>query len=94
MILQMFAMTCAFQRRPRRPVIRSSSEGEGHSSVASRRSQHSARLLAPGPQARADKIAQLRYAVESGAYCVSGEQVAEKMVQEALADMFTQSLRR
>jgi anti-sigma28 factor (negative regulator of flagellin synthesis) len=97
MIHQIFAISCAFQRRrrrgnrvaPRQPVIRSSSEVEGYSSGMGLKSQHGARLSAPGPKTRADKIAQLRHAVESGAYYISAEQIAEKMVQEALADMFT-----
>jgi anti-sigma28 factor (negative regulator of flagellin synthesis) len=55
--------------------------GRGH--------QLSDRLLAPGLKARADRIAQLRHAVENGDYCVSSEQIAEKMVQEALVGMFT-----
>jgi anti-sigma28 factor (negative regulator of flagellin synthesis) len=46
-------------------------------------------LLAPSLPDRADKIAQLRRAVENGDYCVSPEQIAEKMVQEALIAMFT-----
>jgi anti-sigma28 factor (negative regulator of flagellin synthesis) len=45
--------------------------------------------LAPDPQTRADKVAQLRRAVANGDYCISPEQIAEKMVQEALAAIFT-----
>jgi anti-sigma28 factor (negative regulator of flagellin synthesis) len=51
--------------------------------------QPSDRLLAPDLTARADKIAQLRHTVEKGDYCVSPEQIAEKMVQEALVGIFT-----
>jgi flagellar biosynthesis anti-sigma factor FlgM len=51
--------------------------------------QHSDGLLPSIPQIRADKIAQLRHAVESGNYCVSAEQIAEKMMQEALIAMLT-----
>jgi anti-sigma28 factor (negative regulator of flagellin synthesis) len=53
-----------------------------------RRRPPRAGLLAPSLPARADKIAQLRRAVENGDYCVSPEQIAEKMVQEALVAMF------
>jgi anti-sigma28 factor (negative regulator of flagellin synthesis) len=51
-------------------------------------------LSAPDLPSRADKIAQLRQAVEYGAYCVSAEQIAEKIVQELLAEIFTSGLRR
>ena len=43
----------------------------------------------PTRLARADKIAHLRHAVENGDYCVGPEQIAEKMMQEALVEMFT-----
>jgi anti-sigma28 factor (negative regulator of flagellin synthesis) len=46
-------------------------------------------LLAAPPQTRADSIAQLRRAVESGTYSVSAEQIAETMLQEALLDWLT-----
>jgi Anti-sigma-28 factor, FlgM len=46
-------------------------------------------VFAPSPSARADKIAHLRHAVENGDYCASPEQIAEKMMQEALVEMFT-----
>jgi flagellar biosynthesis anti-sigma factor FlgM len=49
--------------------------------------QYSDGLLPSSPQIRADKIAQLRQAVESGNYRVSAEQIAEKMMQEALIAM-------
>jgi anti-sigma28 factor (negative regulator of flagellin synthesis) len=42
----------------------------------------------PHPYARRDKIAHLRQAVENGDYCVSPEQISEKMVREALVAMF------
>jgi len=94
---QIFAITYAFQLQRRRDSrialrrfpIRLSSEAEEHFSGTGRRSQYSARLSAQGVQSRADKIAHLRHAVESGAYCVSAEQIAEKIVQEILADMLT-----
>jgi anti-sigma28 factor (negative regulator of flagellin synthesis) len=55
----------------------------------SRRRQYSNQFWAPNPSARSDKIAQLRHAVENGDYCVSPEQIAEKMVQEVLVTMCT-----
>jgi hypothetical protein len=99
---QIFAITCAFhwQRRrdnrvlPCQPTIPSLSEGEAHPPVTGRRSRHSSILSAPDLPSRADKIAQLRQAVEYGAYCVSAEQIAEKIVQELLAEIFTSGLRR
>jgi anti-sigma28 factor (negative regulator of flagellin synthesis) len=97
MIFQVFTKTCAFHQPPRhggrvtqrQPMTRAWSEDRGHASGTGRRSQRRSRLLASTRQARADKIAQLRHAVESGVYCVSAEQIAEKMVPEALVDMFT-----
>ena len=97
MIFQVFTRTCAFHQQPRhggrvrqrQPVTRAWSEGEGHAAGTARRPQRRSRLLTSTRQARADKIAQLRHAVESGVYCVSAEQIAEKMVPEVLADMLT-----
>ena len=97
MIFQVFTRTCAFHRQPRhggrvtqcQPVTRAWSEGGGHASGTGRRPQRRSRPVASTRQARADKIAQLRQAVESGVYCVSAEQLAEKMVPEALVDMLT-----
>jgi anti-sigma28 factor (negative regulator of flagellin synthesis) len=53
------------------------------------RSQYNDQFWAPNPSARSDKIAQLQHAVENGDYCVSPEQIAEKMVQEMLVALFT-----
>jgi hypothetical protein len=97
MMCQVFPVTHAFSRQRRRRwrvepyilVARSRSEVDGHYVRAGREYQPSDRLLAPGLTARADKIAQLRHAVENGDYCVSPEQIAEKMVQEVLVGMFT-----
>jgi flagellar biosynthesis anti-sigma factor FlgM len=70
-------------------VTRSLSGVDVHRARTGRRCQRSDQLLAPGPRTRADKIAQLRRAVENGDYCVSPERIAEKMVQAALAAMCT-----
>jgi hypothetical protein len=51
--------------------------------------QSSAYASSLTPQGRADKIAHLREAVEKGDYCVSPEQIAESMVHEVLASLFT-----
>ena len=51
--------------------------------------QLSEQMFAPSPYARGDRIAHLRQAVENGDYCVSPEHIAEKMMQEALVEMFT-----
>jgi Anti-sigma-28 factor, FlgM len=48
----------------------------------------SEQVFAPSPHDRADKIAHLRHAVENGDYCVSSAQIAEKMMREALVEMF------
>jgi Anti-sigma-28 factor, FlgM len=94
MVPQIVAMTCAFHWRrgnrvlPCQATIPSSAAAE-YPPITGRRSQPSAELSALDLQSRADKIAQLRRAVEHGAYCVSAEQLAEKIVQELLADMFT-----
>jgi anti-sigma28 factor (negative regulator of flagellin synthesis) len=58
-----------------------------HSSKPDSDLQHSDAVLPPTPQSRADKIAQLRHAVESGVYGVSAEQIAAKMIREALAGL-------
>jgi Anti-sigma-28 factor, FlgM len=94
---KVFPVTCAFNRQLRRRwriepyilVVRSQSEVDGRCVRMGRGHRPSDRLLAPGLTARTDKIAQLRHAVENGDYCVSPEQIAEKMVQEALVGMFT-----
>jgi anti-sigma28 factor (negative regulator of flagellin synthesis) len=97
MILQVFPMPRSFipqQRRrwraePYLPVSPSRSEVDVQCARTSRRRQYSDQFWAPTPSARSDKIAQLRHAVENGDYCVSPEQIAEKMVQEVLVAMFT-----
>jgi Anti-sigma-28 factor, FlgM len=94
---QVFPVTCAFNRQlrrrrrvePYRLVVRARSEVDGRCVRMGRGHQPCDRMLAPGLTARADKLAQLRHAVETGDYCVSPEQIAEKMVQEALVGMFT-----
>jgi anti-sigma28 factor (negative regulator of flagellin synthesis) len=58
-----------------------------HSSTPDSDLPHSDAVLAPTPQSRADKIAQLRHAVESGVYGVRAEQIAERMIREALAEL-------
>jgi flagellar biosynthesis anti-sigma factor FlgM len=60
---------------------------EVHSSRPDSDLQHIDAVVAPTPQSRADKIAQLRHAVESGVYGVSAEQIAEKMIQQAPAGL-------
>ncbi len=55
-----------------------------HTSVSTKDPWHIDHLLVPVPQTRADKITQLRRAVESGTYGVSAEQLAEKILREAL----------
>jgi flagellar biosynthesis anti-sigma factor FlgM len=97
MMCQVFPMTDAFNRQLRRhwrdepylPVTRSRSGVDVHCTRTGRRCQRSDQVLAPDLQTRADKVAQLRRAVANGDYCVSPEKIAEKMVQEALAAMFT-----
>ena len=46
------------------------------------------RLLTLTPQIRKHRIAQLQRAVEGGSYRVSTEQIAAKMLQEALLNRF------
>jgi anti-sigma28 factor (negative regulator of flagellin synthesis) len=94
MRFQVFPVTHAFNQRPWRcrPLMpsrsrtRSWSQGEEHALATAREPQPDARLLAITLHTRADKIAQLRRDVESGAYCVSAEQIAEKIVREALVE--------
>jgi flagellar biosynthesis anti-sigma factor FlgM len=97
MTCEVFPVICAFNRQLRRhwrdepylPVTRSRSGVDRHCTRTGRRCQRSEHVLATDPQMRADKVAQLRCAVARGDYCVSPEQIAEKMVQEALVAMFT-----
>jgi flagellar biosynthesis anti-sigma factor FlgM len=97
MMCQVFPVIHAFNRQLRRhwrdepyhPVTRSRSGVSVHCTRTGRACQRGDQLLAPDRQTRADKIAQLRRAVENGDYCVSPEKIAEKMVQEAVATIFT-----
>jgi anti-sigma28 factor (negative regulator of flagellin synthesis) len=76
------------------PVTRSWSEAEVQPSATNKGPRHIDQLLVPMLQTRADKIAQLRRAVESGVYTVSAEQIAEKMLREALVETLTRRLPR
>jgi anti-sigma28 factor (negative regulator of flagellin synthesis) len=97
MIFQVFPVPRAFnpqqqhcwRAEPYLPVSPSRSEADVQCARTGRRRQYSDQFWAPNPFARSDKIAQLRHAVENGDYCVSPEQIAEKMVQEVLVAMFT-----
>jgi hypothetical protein len=97
MIFQVFPVPRAFnpqqqhcwRAEPCLPVRPSRSEVDMQCARTSRRRQYSNQFWAPNPSARLDKIAQLRHAVENGDYCVSPEQIAEKMVQEVLVTMCT-----
>jgi anti-sigma28 factor (negative regulator of flagellin synthesis) len=94
---QVFPVPRTFNRQRRRrwqaepylPVTRCRSEVDVQCARTDRRHQCSDQFWAPSSYARSDKIAQLRHAVENGDYCVSPEQIAEKMVQKALVAMFT-----
>jgi anti-sigma28 factor (negative regulator of flagellin synthesis) len=97
MMRQGFPDTHVFNRQLRhrrraelqRLVTGSHSEAGVRSARTGRGCRCNNRLLTPGQETRADKIAQLRHAVESGDYRVSAEQIAEKMVREALVAMLT-----
>jgi anti-sigma28 factor (negative regulator of flagellin synthesis) len=102
MILRMFPITRVFNRRLRRgcrvalsqPATRSWAEMTERSSRTGRGPEPLDQLLAPSAATRADKIAQLRRAVQSDAYCVSAEQIAEKMVREVVVETLIEGLRR
>jgi anti-sigma28 factor (negative regulator of flagellin synthesis) len=97
MMRQDFPDTQAFNRQLRhrrraelqRPVTGSRSAAGVRSARTGRGRQRNNRLLTPRQETRADKIAQLRHAVESGDYRISAEQIAEKMVREALVATLT-----
>ena len=97
MIFQVFPVPRGFnpqqqhcwRAEPYLPVSLSRSEVDMQCARTSRRRQYSNQFWAPNPSARSDKIAQLRHAVENGDYCVSPEQIAEKIVQEVLVTMCT-----
>jgi Anti-sigma-28 factor, FlgM len=80
---------CRWRVKPYAPVPRPRSAVFVHPTRKNKGGWLREQWLAPSPQARADKIAQLRQAVENGDYCISPEQIAEKMVQEILVAMFT-----
>jgi hypothetical protein len=96
MVCQVFPVPRAFNRpqqrrwraKPYLPVPRSRSERDVQCARTGETCQFSERFCNPNPDARADKIAHLRHAVKNGDYCVSPEQVAEKMVREVLVAMF------
>jgi flagellar biosynthesis anti-sigma factor FlgM len=97
-----FPVTFGPSQQPRRgcrvakgqPATPLWSEVEVNASDAGKSARHIDPLSGPAPQTRADKIAQLRRAVESGTYSVSAEQLAEKMLREVLVETLTQGLRR
>jgi anti-sigma28 factor (negative regulator of flagellin synthesis) len=97
MMGQILPVPRAFNRPQRRcwravpslPATRSRSSVGVQTAWTGRTHQFSAQFCNPNPYARADKIAHLRRAVENGDYCVSPEQIAEKMAREALVAMFT-----
>jgi Anti-sigma-28 factor, FlgM len=95
MMCQVFPVPRTFdqQRRRRRalryrPTTRLRSKADLQCAPAGRKCQLPAQFYDPKQRPRADKIAQLRRAVERGEYCVSLEQIAEKMLREALVAMF------
>jgi anti-sigma28 factor (negative regulator of flagellin synthesis) len=95
MMCQVFPVPRTFdqQRRRRRasrygPTTRLRSKADLECAAAGRRCQRSEQFYDPKQRARAHKIAQLRHAVEHGDYSVGLEQIAEKMVREALVAMF------
>jgi anti-sigma28 factor (negative regulator of flagellin synthesis) len=96
MMPKIFPITSAFdpQRRhghritSRHFSIQVCPEAEEHGAVSSGRSQPCARQRVQSAGSRANKIAHLRRAVENGTYCVSAEQIAEKIVQEMVAEIF------
>jgi anti-sigma28 factor (negative regulator of flagellin synthesis) len=96
MMSQVFPVPRTFNRQPRRrwraepclPVTRSRSAVDVQCARMGSTCQFSEQFCNPNPYTRADKIAHLRQAVENGDYCVSPEQIAEKMVREALVAMF------
>jgi anti-sigma28 factor (negative regulator of flagellin synthesis) len=65
-----------------------------HASTTVWEPQPGDRLSTRTPQTRADKIAQLRRAVESRTYCVSAEQLAEKMARETVVEVLAEGLCR
>ncbi|MBM7866663.1 flagellar biosynthesis anti-sigma factor FlgM [Heliobacterium gestii] len=48
--------------------------------------QASLKAMREAPEVRADRVASLSEALRSGAYHVTGEQIAEKMLGRSLAD--------
>jgi len=95
MMCQVFPVPRTFNQELRRRrasryrhTTRLRSKADLQCAPTGRRCLLSAQFYEPKHRARADKIAQLRRAVEHGDYCVGLEQIAEKMVREALVAMF------
>ena len=65
----------------------STSEDRVDLSPKAKEMQQAAQALADTPEVREAKVAELKRAVDSGAYNVNAEQIAEKMVKDTLLDM-------
>jgi Anti-sigma-28 factor, FlgM len=97
MMNQVFPVPHAFDPLQRRhwqaglclPVSRSQSKVDLRCARNGQECRLSERVFAPNPLVRVAKIAHLRHAVENGDYYVGPEQIAEKMMQEAVVEMFT-----
>lgn len=55
-------------------------------SATSQDIQHVQKVLSRLPDVREDRVAALKSAIESGAYKVSGEDIADLIIRRALAD--------
>lgn len=93
---QIFPVLRVFNRQRRRrwqaelyrPVSPSQAKVYTQGARIDQECRPSEQVFAPSPHARADKVAHLRHAVENGDYCVGSAQIAEKMMREALVEMF------
>jgi hypothetical protein len=94
MIHQVIPMPCTCTQPPprrRRADLRSTEDG--HATPTGGEPQPCDRCWPTSPPSRAYRIAHLRHAVACGHYRVSAEQIAEKMVHEALVALLVSGRR-
>jgi flagellar biosynthesis anti-sigma factor FlgM len=48
------------------------------------------KILEQTPDIREEKVAALRKAIESGSYAIHSKKIAERMIREALFDLYLQ----
>jgi len=70
------------------PKVHPKTENEDQVRISTRAKefQRAYELIAQAPDIRADKVAQLQEAIQTGTYNVRGEQVANKLISHTILD--------